>query len=299
MITIYSRGQLGNQLFQYAFGYSKAKEMNTFFAIDKLDTKDSLGYFMLKTSKMTIKDSLSKFLYRLKLYSHPRLYKVSLSVLQLLNKKTNLQIEEECWANPTENLQSFEKNTIFKGYFQSFDYFQSFETEIRELFRISPKISNSFHEKFGNLFTEHKTIVLHIRRNDYLHLNDEKLGGKDLSLPYSYYENALNSIEAIETYKIIIVGDDMTFIKDNFKNLENSIFISESEIIDFQIIMNADIAVIANSTFAWWAAFLNSKKNKKIIAPKYWQGFKVNKEFPNGISSHLDWAFMGFLNNKI
>ncbi len=298
MITIYSRGQLGNQLFQYAFAYSKAKEMTTFFAIDKLDTKDSLGYFIRKTTKMTIGDKVSKFLYSLKFYLHPRLYKVLLNGLQLLNKK-NLQIEDDCWANPIENSRCFKEKEVFKGYFQSCHYFLQYEKEIRELFRISPTISNSFYEKFGDLFQKNKTIAIHIRRNDYLYLNDEKLGGKNLSLPYSYYENALSSIEAIEIYKIIIVGDDMDFIKDNFKNLENSILISESEIIDFQIIMNADVAIIANSTFAWWAAFLNSKKHKKIIAPKYWQGFKVNKEFPNGISSNLEWEFIEFSKSKI
>jgi hypothetical protein len=108
------------------------------------------------------------------------------------------------------------------------------------------------------------------------------LGGVNLVLPQSYFINACNRIKDIDSYKIIVVTDDKKNACKIFSFLKNKMIISESEIIDFQIIQNSDTVIIANSTFSWWAAFLN-KKNPQVCAPEYFVGFKIRKELPEGI----------------
>ena len=88
---------------------------------------------------------------------------------------------------------------------------------------------------------------------------------------------------------MFFLSDDMPFVKTAFPARSNFFFVSNSEIIDFQLIMNADIAIISNSTFAWWAAYICKKKNH-VIAPKNWFGFRIGREHPTGImTDHFEW----------
>jgi hypothetical protein len=48
--------------------------------------------------------------------------------------------------------------------------------------------------------------------------------------------------------------------------------------------MNADYCIISNSSFSYWGAYLN-KKALKVIAPKYWSGFKAAAEYPKRITT--------------
>jgi hypothetical protein len=44
---------------------------------------------------------------------------------------------------------------------------------------------------------------------------------------------------------------------------------------DYYVVNQAKWLIISNSTFGWWAAWLNKKVNK-IIAPKYWSRHNVS-----------------------
>jgi hypothetical protein len=174
------------------------------------------------------------------------------------------------------------RNAHFYGFFQSESYFKHFEDIVKRRFEIKKKFKKEFIKRFGIIFQNEKVIVMHIRRTDYLNFGDEITGGKNLTLPLSYYRSCLKLIHDIHEYKIICVTDEPEFVKTNFK--EYDITVENNElIIDFQLIQNADIAIIANSSFSWWAAFLNKNQNKIVYAPEYWFGFKVKEEIPANI----------------
>jgi hypothetical protein len=48
--------------------------------------------------------------------------------------------------------------------------------------------------------------------------------------------------------------------------------------IDFCLLMNARYVIIPNSSFSWWAAYLNTKA-EIIIAPKYWARFNISNGY--------------------
>lgn len=143
------------------------------------------------------------------------------------------------------------KNDILlDGYFQSEKYFLHNKKQIQQIFDIPLK---HFYKDY---------TFLHIRRKDYLlHSQVHQI------CPISYYEKALNNIDVD---KCIVLSDDIGWCKKNMqiKNLEFSD--SKTEIEDLSIMISCKNAVIANSTFSWWGAWLSN--SEKVVAPKTWFG---------------------------
>jgi hypothetical protein len=191
----------------------------------------------------------------------------------------------------TLSSDNYENNCIYNGYFQSEEYFKNIREDILRIYRIKGKYEKLFENQYGDFFRD-KTIVLHVRRMDYLSSGNEELGGLDISLPYEYYRKALDMVADLDSYQVIFIGDDLRWIRDNFQQKDNYFFLNNSPIIDFQLMMNADIIIISNSSFAWWAAYLNEKK-KTVYAPKYWLGHRIKREYPSGIHNP-EWQWIEF-----
>ena len=191
---------------------------------------------------------------------------------------------------------TLKNSAYYEGFFQSDAYFKDNIHLVFEDFRIKDKYRKAFTQKYGDFFAKNKVIVIHFRRKDYNDVKIPELSEAGISLPIDYYRKSLSMIENIEHYKILFIGDDLESVERDFGNNPNYLFENNEAIVDFQLIQNADIAIIANSTFAWWAAYLNEKSGARIIAPKYWLGFKGREVFPAGIeTSKFEW--IEFTNN--
>jgi len=141
--------------------------------------------------------------------------------------------------------------TYLSGYFQSEKYFKNNSNIIKDVFA------------FDKLNIPKGSVSMHLRQGDYC-----KLSNIHPVLDFTYYKKAL---EVIGDYsKIYVLSDSEIPEKYSFKNCE---FVnSKNDYLDFCIMANCDHNIIANSTFSWWAAYLNKNKFKKVVAPKNWFG---------------------------
>jgi hypothetical protein len=285
MIGVLSQGRLGNQMFQFAFAYCAAKQLNTDFFFEG---KHSLHYFDLdrefyqNNGKNKARFAFTNLLKRGNGNPFQRpLRRIPENIKQFLIRKNIVE-----WPNQLGNsnylLHDLKDNTFYSGFFQSAEYFDLHREDIERLFTIKQRYRDVFLKTKAHLFDK-KTIAIHIRRADYITFGDEQLGGYNMTLPTAYYHRCLSLMEEIDGYTVIFISDDIEFVKAEFGEKSNYVFECNDEITDFQLLLHADVVITANSTFSWWAAWLNQKKNKRIFAPNYFLGFKVNQYYPAGI----------------
>ena len=265
MIGIKLQGRLGNQMFQYAFALSTSKRLKTNFFLDDDEhySNELCDFFELKSFKNTLLSKLRRNSFNKKEYN--------LNFIEV-NHKNPFSVNARLLVN---------NNCIYDGFFQSELFFYEYRDLVKKEFTIKKKHFVNCLDLL-NINKNKPIVVLHIRRTDYLKYGNENLGGENLTLPLDYYNLCLKKINNLDNYNIVFVTDDPSFVKTNFYHLNPIISSSESSIVDFQILMNANIIVVANSSFSWWAAYLNTKATK-IFAPKFWSGFKIKKEYPANI----------------
>tara|TARA_B110001450_G_C17599146_1_gene472192 strand:+ start:274 stop:1062 length:789 start_codon:yes stop_codon:yes gene_type:complete len=247
-------------MFIYACARSSSKERNLTYCLSEL--KD-LKYFRLK---------LSDYFFNKLKYSF---FKVS----NKLYKFDYRHLQDNLIDHSQEIIKEKSRRIWYYGYFQGEKYLYNNVNDIRKCFEIKKNYTKNFKKVYDLEIQKKKYAVIHIRLTDYANSGREENGGPDMRLPMSYYHSLINKYKK-EEIKFVILSDDIEKVKDEFSYLNNVYFSTNSAIIDFQFILNADICILSCSSFAWWGAWLNKKEKKIIYVPKNWLGYKVNREYP-------------------
>ena len=134
-------------------------------------------------------------------------------------------------------------NIDLNGEFGTEQYFSHCEGLIRHYFEVKPQC-----EPIKD------TIMMHYR--DYKGNTSWNNLGRD------YYEKALSKMP---DKRVVVVTDNIDVA---FNQLGGKYeYTSNSPIVDFYLLANADYLVMANSTFSWWGAWLSKAFT---VAPKDW-----------------------------
>lgn len=82
-----------------------------------------------------------------------------------------------------------------------------------------------------------------------------------------YYERAINQFPKAN---FLVFSDDIEFAKTKFLGGRFQFIEGQTEVEDLNMMASCEHNIIANSSFSWWAAFLNPNPAKTVIAPKNW-----------------------------
>jgi hypothetical protein len=255
MIIIKVKGGLGNQLFQYCMGKCLASKLKTSLKFN------ILGYEYDKSRQF----ELGNF----------KIPKLDTDISPLLDDYF------EYYREPHFNHKDFgliNRNIYFDGYWQCEKYFIDIkDILIRELVLKESSIA-SVNEKAKEITNAH-AVAVHIRRGDYLEENNITRFG---ILPFEYYIKAIGFIKKrISNAQFYFFSDDIDWVKNNLKLSNNyfliSRYVTQNSIEDFHLMTKCAHHIIANSSFSWWAAWLNQNEQKIVIGPRKW----FNSSVPN------------------
>lgn len=255
MITTYLQGGLGNQMFQIAAAYAQAKKYN------------DESIFNLNNSHTPHQgENSSKYKGKLLQFNHmDNAYSICPNVFKQPN-------HSYCEI-------PYQQNQQLQGYYQSEKFFNNVKTELIDKFRLGLTSYtdkwNTITEDLNKLSRQQKTpiVSVHIRRGDY-----KKFPGIHDTCSIDYYNKALDIMaEKIGEFNVYFVSDDIKWCKNVFKE-KGKFSMYTDEVDDMILMVNCDHNIIANSSFSWWGAYLNTNPNKIVIGPKHWFGPKGPKD---------------------
>ncbi|NTW53988.1 MAG: alpha-1,2-fucosyltransferase [Chlorobaculum sp.] len=270
MIIVKVTGGLGNQLFQYAAGRHLAFINNSEVVLDlswysKIPSADTVRNYEL--DKYQIKARTTSFTENIFCQIHNNR---TIKKLPLLNKYIYKYKEKSFFFDP--NVLSLRDNVYLNGYWQSQLYFEGIAEIIKNEF--TPIATPSEEDaKLISIIKKTSCIGVHVRRGDYVSkINTANTHG---TCSPEYYQNAFSIIcSHINNPHFIVFSDDIKWSKNNIDFPGTVSFAShngaENAFQDLRLMSLCDHQIIANSSFSWWAAWLNQKEDKIIISPKQW-----------------------------
>lgn len=252
-------GRLGNQMFQFAGTVGIANKLGYEYYFPKENTEIP--------SVEDFKDGITREVY----FDLPKYFPNINRTLKPIDQiDTNLFIQEP-YFHFNENFFTIPDQVDLGGYFQTDQYFNHCEELIREYFQFDKEIKTISALKFPQFDMNVQFVSIHLRKGDYAGLQQFHP-----IMDSEYYFNALTEFKD-GNYCFLIFSDDIEYCKTLFGEQDNVVYIEgNTPDVDMCMMSMCDHNIIANSSFSWWAAWLNTNPNKKVVAPKKWFGPAYN-----------------------
>lgn len=281
MIITQLIGGLGNQMFQYALGRHLAEKNSTLLKLDLSGFEEyklhryALHCFMIWEHSATMEEIETfkrKGISRIaKLLSKIGTRWGGLSSATSDFYQNTIVLKERQRAFDSSVLET-KGNIYLEGYWQSEKYFSSIRDILLREFTVKYE-QDAKSREIANQIQKTESVSLHIRRGDYVH--DPFINQIHGLCSFDYYEKAVNYItKKMPNCHFYIFSDDHSWVCENFKLDYPVTMVNHSDVStnyeDLRLMSICRHNIIANSSFSWWGAWLNTNPNKIVVSPKRW-----------------------------
>jgi hypothetical protein len=288
MIIVKLAGGLGNQMFQYAFGRCLAHRQGFELKFDRsefnIEQAGKKGH-VFREYDLGILNIQENFATKEEVFKLGKRFENDLldrACNRIFGRKKSYLLEPHFHFSPTA--YNAPDNVYLVGYWQTEKYFKAIEPLIRTEFTFKEEMSEKAKEMLGRI-NNSNSICLNVRRGDFVTNNFHGSHGA------AYFGEADAVIkQKIADYTYYVFSDEIEWCEENLKFDNPTVFVSHEfagkKFQDYIRLMAAcKHFVIPNSSFAWWAVWLNQDKDKIVIAPKIWftdSSFNTNDLIPAG-----------------
>jgi hypothetical protein len=178
--------------------------------------------------------------------------------------KTGCSLFEPALLTPQKNVRLF-------GYWQNERYFAGIASIIRAEFTLKHDLDPRSQACLA-MIKSGASVFLHVRRGDYLEAKHIDLMGL---CPVDYYQTGLALLRQRhgENLHVFVFSDDFEWVRANKIGGEQATLVDwngDAPQNDLMLMRACQHAIIANSTFGWWGAWLGEWPGQTVIAPKIW-----------------------------
>ena len=296
MIIARPMGGMGNQMYCYALGKALSLKKNTPLRIDKswvdeVGAEKGLDLFSLANFKLECAEWRYPRSGLRGLLSRRKADRIFAWLSQMLPRRwKSILVERQCRYD--EWIREIKSRTIYirAGTWQSYKYFRDCEDEIRRDFEFKEEVYEANRGLADRILADKQSVSVHMRRGDYV-ANSEYAYTQGICTR-QYYDNALEYFRhRLPSPTFYFFSDDIGFVKSEFGSRDGYVFVDRRESRgnevgfrddghhDMYLMSLCRNNIIANSTFSWWAAFLNKSKEKMVVAPDRWYNGVADDSF--------------------
>lgn len=182
--------------------------------------------------------------------------------------------DDRVWQAFTQSAKgSFHPHALPIGYFQNLTYLQGLDSILHKEFCLKTPLTAQNQALKAYIHSLPQSAFLHIRLGDYLE------GGTFVRLGSAYYNQAVQILKKhLGKAYIFVFSNNIPWCERNahkyidFSGLKVEFVKHNDEgnaAQELELMRACKHGIMANSTFSWWAAYLNDNPHKIVCMPKY------------------------------
>ncbi len=275
MLVVRLVGGLANKMFQYAL-YKSLLNAGMDVYIDNFSWKPKWDFEHINLEKV-----FTNVEFRVIDIENNRKLGGGQDLFSKLRRKVHLFANKHYIKNIdfkyNPSLFDLKGNYYLEGLWQTEKYFINIKNKIMHDFMFA-EFTNKNNLSLAIKLDSEQSIAIHVRKGtDYIRQNT--FGTCSLN----YYQKAIKYMNQNVLNPIYYVfTDNQQWVDENFKEFQYKVIdwnpiSGPDNYLDMQLMSVCKHNIIANSSYSWWAAWLNRNPNKIVIGPKKWFNTEYQK----------------------